>query len=335
MKIAYIIYPEAIISGASNGIKSQAKSWKKGIENLGHHVTEINIWSNYNLKSFDVIHIFGSGLWLYNFVKHLANINKNIVLSPIVDSTQSKFLYKFSTFVGFKKLRLWSPTYVLKKTLPMLKAVYVRSNHEKCFFTKSMNYDSKKIRLIPLSFDTDLCSEKNRKKIQKENFCLHISSIYQKRKNVIRLIKAAKKYNFNLVLAGEKGTEKQFKPIKEAIADSKIITFLGFISEEKMINLFNRAKVFALPSINEGVGIVAVNAAYFGCEIVITNFGGPKEYFGDLAENVNPFSVDEIGRSIKKCLAKKINTDLESLINLNNNANLLSRKLEKSYLEIL
>lgn len=335
MKIAFVLYPEAIISGDSNGIKSQAKSWGKGLQGLGHDVVEINVWGNYNWKSFDVIHVFGTGLWLYSFVKHLRNKNENIVLSPIIDSTQSKFKYKLSTFFGFKKIRLWSPSYMLKKTLPLVKFVYARSHYEKDFFSKSMKYNENNIRLIPLSYDNDLCISTNRKTVKKEDFCLHISSIYQERKNVIRLIAAAKKYKFQLVLAGAKGTEEQFKPIKEAIGDAKNISVLGFISEEKMIALFNRAKVFALPSICEGVGIVALNAGYFGCEIVITNIGGPKEYFNGFAENVNPFSTNQIGKAILKSIQKKDSKDLEKFIKQNNNTNVLAKRLEKSYLEIL
>lgn len=46
----------------------------------------------------------------------------------------------------------------------------------------------------------------------------------------------------------------------------------------------------------EGVGIVAVDAAIYGCEIVITNIGGPKEYYDNMAYTVNPYNIDDIGK---------------------------------------
>ena len=64
--------------------------------------------------------------------------------------------------------------------------------------------------------------------------------------------------------------------LKQEIGDYSDIKILGFISEEKKMELYSKAKVFALPSICEGVGIVAVDAAYCGCDIVITNDGCPK-----------------------------------------------------------
>ena len=48
--------------------------------------------------------------------------------------------------------------------------------------------------------------------------------------------------------------------------------------------------------------MVALDAAMFGCEIVITNIGGPKEYYNQFAYQVNPYSVDEIGKAVLEAL---------------------------------
>ena len=87
--------------------------------------------------------------------------------------------------------------------------------------------------------------------------------------------------------------------LKQLIGNSDNIEIRGFVSENDLISLYNKAKVFALPSINEGVGLVALEAAVHGCNIIITQLGGPKEYYKDnLAYIVNPYSIDEIGKSI-------------------------------------
>ena len=75
--------------------------------------------------------------------------------------------------------------------------------------------------------------------------------------------------------------------------------------DEEMLRLYATAKCFALPSIFEGVGLVALDAAACGCDIVITKLGGPHEYYSDMASMVNPMSVDEIGTSIKEFLEGK------------------------------
>ena len=78
---------------------------------------------------------------------------------------------------------------------------------------------------------------------------------------------------------------------------------MGFVSDEELNSLYNRAKVFALPSINEGVGLAALEAAICGCNIVITKLGGPKEYYEKgSAELVNPYDVDDIGQAVLRAL---------------------------------
>lgn len=292
------MYPEAIFSGDSNGVKSQARIWKKGLENKGFSIEELNVWDNNKLSIFDAIHIFGYGIGIYQFVKMLKNYNPNIFISPIIDSNKNLNLYKLASFVGCKKIRLFSSNYSLRLALQIVKGVCVRSNHE-LNYIEALSVSNTKIFKVPLSYGLNFDKVTN---LPKENFCLHVSSIYQERKNVIRLIKAAKKYKFNLVLAGNKGSEVEFKPIKDEIGLAKNIQVLGFISNSKLIELSNKAKVFALPSTLEGVGIVALDAALYGANIVITNLGGPKEYYNNMAYLVSPYSVDEIGSSIVKAL---------------------------------
>ena len=125
----------------------------------------------------------------------------------------------------------------------------------------------------------------------------------QPRKNVPALIKAARKYGFELKLVGNKGNAESEAKLRTLIGDDKNIELLGFVSDEELVSLYNRAKVFALPSLNEGVGLVALEAAIHGCNIVITNLGGPKEYYNkEMVELVNPYDIDDIGKAIVRAM---------------------------------
>ncbi|MFV0553805.1 MAG: glycosyltransferase [Mangrovibacterium sp.] len=333
MKIGYFLAPKNIISGDSNGIKGQARAWKMLLTDRGHEVVELNVWGNYDWKQFDIIHIFGFGPWLPDFLATMTPKNPAIVISPIIDTIQPVSLYKLSTFCGCSKLRMTSPTHALKNSIANFKGIFTRTDYESVYVNKALGCPKEYIYKIPLTYEVDATKQLS---LDKENFCLHISSIYQKRKNVIRLIKAAKKYNFQLVLAGSKGTEEEFAPLKKEIGNAENIQVLGYISEEKKYELYSKAKVFALPSISEGVGLVALDAAVNNCEIVITKIGGPKEYYGDLAEVVNPYSVDEIGVSVSKLLsAKGYQPKLKEHILKSYNPSYLANCLEKSYLEII
>lgn len=72
-----------------------------------------------------------------------------------------------------------------------------------------------------------------------------------------------------------------------------------------LFELYTEVKVFALPSLNEVVDVVALVAALVGCDIIITRLGGPKEYYNEIAVKVNPRSIDSIGKSIVSMLSPK------------------------------
>ncbi len=332
MKIAYILYSSGVITGKSNGIKSQALNFKSILDNNDVECVLINNWDNYEWKSFDAIHIFGYDLAIYSFVKFLHLKNKNIFISPIIDSTKSYKVYKFASYNGISKLRLFSVNYSLRKSFDYVKGVCGRSLHEIGYFKESFSISPIKTHLIPLSYGVKEPSDINIILKQKEDFCLHISSLYQDRKNVKRLVQAAIKYNFKLVLAGSTGGDGDFDSIRKAIGDAKNISVLGFISEVELINLYSASKVFALPSLNEGVGIVAVDAAIYGCNIAITNIEGPKEYYPDIntVEIVDPMNIDDIGSKIVKLL----NTDNDSRLHHHIKSNYSKSKISEMLIDM-
>ena len=299
MKIAYIMYPGACYMGAGDGSKMQAEIWAKELERKGHTVDRINPWEHYDWKNYDVVHVFGFGLWNYDIIHWGSSINQNFVFSPIIDTNTPMWKYKLATHFGCKKLRLFSQNYALRQLKQDIKLYFARTEYEADYLRKGYGISEDKIAIVPLSY-----REINyNPSIEKEPFCLFTGTMTQPRKNVPRLIEAAKKYGFNLKLVGNKGNAESEARLRAQIGDANNIEILGFVSDEELYSLYNRAKVFALPSINEGVGLAALEAAICGCNIVITNLGGPKEYYEEgSAELVNPYDVDDIGQAVLRAL---------------------------------
>lgn len=292
MKIAFILSCPKIVP--TNGIASQAISWKNGVEKLGHQVVLIDMWKDNDWKSFDILHFFGFSSYMSGFIKSIHKINTNIVVSPILDPNYSKRKLKIYSNWGIDKLNLSNPYHSLNQVKDKIKAILVRSEFEKSYMTEGFNFKSEICHVIPLSFGMN--SEFVVK--EKQSFCLHISLLIDERKNVKRLIDAAKKYNFKLVLGGKLRNKQELLTLKSWIGENANIEYRGYLSNEELLDLYSKAKVFALPSTNEGVGIVALEAAYMGCDVVLTDIGGPKEYYNGLVHLVNPYSVDSIGKSI-------------------------------------
>ncbi len=330
MKIAFIITSPIFV--ASDGVVSQALTWKTGLENLGHEVILINMWEKNDWKGFDIIHLFHFNEYMKDTINNISKVNENIVLSPILDPTFSIEKLKLFARWGSNRLRLTNKYHALSSIHNKIKLVLIRSEFEKKYIVRGIGIAEDKCQVVPLAYKNSLL-EINR---EREPFCLHISLLTDERKNVKRLIDAAKKYNFKLILGGKLRNKEEVDLLNSWMDNNTNIEYHGYLSNEEKISLYSRAKVFALPSTNEGVGIVALDAAAMGCDVVVTNLGGPKEYYSDMAIAVDPYSVDDIGKSIKKIIDGET-FQPKLLEHIKNNYSLMSvsKKLLNKYTKIV
>ncbi len=299
MKIAYVMYPGACFMGTGDGSKMQAIIWAKALKEKGHQIDFISPWKEYNWESYDIIHVFGFGLWNYDFIHWGSKLNENFVFSPIIDTTTPMWKYNLATFWGCSRLRLFSQNYILRKLKSDVKIFFARTEYEADYLHKGYGINKNRISIVPLSYREDNYNNDNKK----EPFCLFVGTMTQKRKNVHNLVLAAKKYGFKLVLVGNTGNSDSLMRLERLIDNAKNIEIKGFVSDDELSELYSKAKVFALPSFNEGVGLVALEAAMHKCNIVITNIGGPKEYYKEgLVHLVDPYNVDSIGISVMEAL---------------------------------
>lgn len=300
MKIGFIYSGYRLSLG--NGIVCQANTWRRILERMGHEVIMCHPWEYNDYASFDALQIFSFDNSTDTLVRDLYKKNKNIFIAPILDPDYSIFNAKLRSLCGFKPLRLSNRFYALRNVADMITGILVRSQFEKDYLIKGFGYPAEKCHIVMLS--SGVAKQETLYLPKREPFCFHMSFVTDERKNVKRLIDASAKYNFNLVLAGGIHFEKEKETFNSWIKDKPNVKYLGYISDEDKINLYRTAKVFALPSINEGVGLVALEAAAYGCDIVITSWGGPKEYYGNLAEIVDPYDIDSIGKGVVKLLGK-------------------------------
>ena len=138
--------------GAGDGSKMQAEIWAKELERKGHTVDRINPWEHYNWKNYDVIHVFGFGLWNYDMIHWGSGINPNFVFSPIIDTNTPIWKYKLATHFGCKKLRLFSQNYALRLLKQDIKLFFARTEYEADYLRKGYGISDDKIAVIPLSY---------------------------------------------------------------------------------------------------------------------------------------------------------------------------------------
>ena len=327
MKIA--IYKPTVSVSPVCGVKVQGKMWHDGLVALGHQVDLVNIWDDYDWDSYDWLIMMGYGGNFRDSSRAFSKLVKRLAIAPIVDPDCGYIKYKFYTkyWGNQKHLGLSSRFHDLYLNKDFYKLWLVRSDFEKSYVTKCLDIDESLIDLVPLQYRVPSCDTMP----LKENFCFHASRLAASNKNVPRLVEAAKKYGFNLVLAGLLASEEEKQWLHNMIDGHDNIKYVGQLTDEELVNYYRKCKVFALPSITEGVGMVALEAAANGAEIVLTNDGGPKYYLKDHAEIINPYSVDDIGRAVMKLMERNVyQPALLDYMKNNFSAEACSKQLEKA-----
>lgn len=327
MKIA--IYKPTVSVSQVCGVKVQGKMWHDGLVALGHQVDLVNIWDDYDWDSYDWLIMMGYGGNFRDSSRAFSKLVKRLAIAPIIDPDCGYTKYKFYTkyWGNQKHLGLSSRFHDLYLNKDFYKLWLVRSDFEKSYVTKCLEIDESLIDLVPLQYRVPSCDTMP----LKENFCFHASRLAASNKNVPRLVEAAKKYGFNLVLAGLLASEEEKQWLHNMIDGHDNIKYVGQLTDEELVSYYRKCKVFALPSITEGVGMVALEAAANGAEIVLTNDGGPKYYLKDHAEIINPYSVDDIGRAVMKLMERNVyQPALLDYMKNNFSAEACSKQLEKA-----
>jgi len=132
----------------------------------------------------------------------------------------------------------------------------------------------------------------------------------QPRKNHIGLIRAFAELvkNFpqlrhRLVLAGK---ETWFAPkVREAAKESGVgdrIRFLGFVTDQDLLHLYNACDLFVFPSFYEGFGLPIVEAMACGRAVTCSNTSAMPEVADGAAILFDPHSVPEMTRAMADLL---------------------------------
>tara|TARA_Y100000031_G_C8131825_1_gene343318 strand:- start:483 stop:911 length:429 start_codon:yes stop_codon:yes gene_type:complete len=92
-----------------------------------------------------------------------------------------------------------------------------------------------------------------------------------------------------------------FEKIFEAFERSKFkkdIIIKGYVSDEELSGLYNKAQVFVYPSFYEGFGLPIIEAFSAGVPVVTSKSSSCGEIAGDSALLVDPYDHEQIGEAL-------------------------------------
>jgi len=341
MKICFATHEGVIIS--KGGPYTKIMEVRDKLVQMGHQVDLFNMW-NPKLNEYDIVHLVSSNFAIYNLARNLKQEKIEFIVEPIFYSQHSvSFLKFFNTLDkitrGIAK-GIWFDYGFTRDICEWSIKVTPNTSEEANLISEGLSIAKEKFNIIHngvssrfLNADSSLF----KKEYGIENFILCVGHLGPARKNVLSFFKAVAKINHPVVFIGRiiKSGETE-KALEEANKNKNIKIIEAIDNNSPLLtSAYAACDTFVLPSLYETPGIAALEAGLAGAKVVITPNGGTRDYFKDMVEYVDPYSIDSIQIGIEKALNKTKNDNLKKHIGQNFLWSKIADESIKVYQEVL
>lgn len=239
-----------------------------------------------------------------------------------------------------------------EKTAQNATLVVTISNYSLEKIQKHYSIDSSKVRIVPNGVDVEKFKPMDVKNVRRqfglgnEPCVLFVGSLIP-RKGLSFLVEGAKKVikekaETKFLIAGEGPLKNQLKVSLENANLSGNFKFLGNLKDDALTAVYNCADVFVLPSIQEGQGIVLLEAQASGKPVVAFDLGGVNEAVrnGETGLLVKRGSSVELADALlrllsDKLLREKMGANGRGFVTQNFTWDICAQKMLKVYREAL
>ena len=297
MKILWLteFFPASDNIETTGGVEARCYFVARDLKNLGHSVEVIadrtygSRWSHLSLKTL----FTGLPYYLRLLVRSVQALDKDFDLVEGTNYTT----YPFAWFIGMirhKPVVFWYPDvflgqwlnnigpagvigeFIERLILKLPVAKYIAISESTRTKLIKAGIPANKIELIYCGVDFNEIEKINKVDKQIKYDLISVARLVSY-KRVIDLVKATNKLrtkfpNIRLAIVGQ-GPER--RKLERIVANSSLrnnIDFLGYIPRHQdVLLLMSESRVFCLPSIAEGFGIVAIEAAEFGIPTVLSD----------------------------------------------------------------
>jgi glycogen(starch) synthase len=226
------------------------------------------------------------------------------------------------------------------------------SNYSLEKIQKYYGIDQSKVRIVPNGVDIEKFKPMDTKEVRQqfglgnEPCVLFVGSLIP-RKGLPFLVEAAKKVvraqaDTKFLIVGDGPLRNQLYDSLKTANLSGNFKFLGNLKDNVLPAIYNCADVFVLPSIQEGQGIVLLEAQASGKPVVAFDIGGVNEALQNKETGllVNQGDVDALGDALLKLLTdkairEKMGSNGRRFVSENYTWDVCAQKMLKVYFEAL
>ena len=217
---------------------------------------------------------------------------------------------------------------------------------------KHYNVDASKIRVAPNGVDTEIFKPNDSAQIRQqiglgEAPCLLFVGGLVPRKGLSYLVEAAKKVvkeklNTQILIVGDGPLRTKLISTIASAGLAGNFRFMGSLKDSELPKIYNCADVFVLPSVQEGQGIVLLEAQASGVPVVAFDAGGVKEAMrdGETGLLIKPGDTDSFAEGLIKLLNNKasrvtLGQNGRKYVNTNYTWDVCTKKMLEVYREAL
>lgn len=318
------------------------RQMEKTAEYLGKKGVDVDILLSKDVMDYgkyDLLHFFNITRPA-DIIKHVHLSKKPFVVSPIfveygrINEKNKSFLSRtLSTLLSpdnllyIKSIARWifngekiiSARYILFGHIRSIKWIAKRaacllpnSENEMRRFRAAYHIDCP-YHVVPNGVDAELSAKKIKPDEEYKDAVICVAR-FEPLKTQLSLIQALNNTSYKVFLHGKPSPNHQsyYQKCIDAAGDN--IQIRDWLDSDDLYNIYGNAKVHVLPSYFETTGLVSLEAAVMGCNIVVTNKGDQRNYFGDDAWYCEPDDPNSIKQAVDAAFNAPFNTALRDRI---------------------
>lgn len=138
---------------------------------------------------------------------------------------------------------------------------------------------------------------------------LQVGSLIKRKKTDVTICAFAKIVNkypqARLEIIGDGEEKTRLRKICEDLGVEEFVHFCGFLKNEQVLMHMSKSQIFVMPSINEGFGIVYIEAMSQKCVVIGTKGEGIADIINDGKNGilVSPDNIEELANQFMKCFS--------------------------------
>lgn len=336
MKITVLFIARATLYDSPGGDTVQLVKTAEELRKLGITVDIGLTTADFDYEKYDIVHFFNI-IRPADILYHFKKSKRNVISTIFVDYTEQEiksgtFLRSMLTrtlggdFLEYLKViakavlgreKMRSTAYFFKGQFNSIKYLYKNAD------ALLPNSNSEMARLQKKYGTTDalLCKVVNAVELTEnvvpnpkfDDAIICVGRI-ERRKNQLNVIKAVNGLEIPCYIIGKPSLNdyKYYELCKKEAGNN--VFFIDSLPSQELYSVMKAAKVHVLPSWFETTGLVSLEAAYYGCNLVITDKGDQLEYFGNDAFYCQPEDVASIREAILKAYEAPVKEDFKNYI---------------------